>query len=153
MALRLTLAGTPGVDPLKLSVAIAELIADCDPSNPRDAAPVVQSAEEYPSIAFNPAVDTNFEVPFVVVTTIRIMPENPETDGVVPESLNNRKSMLFANKLDGMLPEVAAFAMFPAERIGTIARANTNMRPKNLLRFNNVLSCQANSLPASDSAL
>jgi hypothetical protein len=133
-------------------VAIAELIADCDPSKPRDAAPSVQSEEEYPSIALSPAVDTNFEVPFVVVTTIRTIPEKPETDGVVPESLNNLKSMLFANKLDGMLPEVAAFAMFPAERIGIIARANTIMRPKNLFRFTDVLSCTVKSLPASDSA-
>jgi len=57
------------VVPLKLKVAIAELIADCDPSKPSDAAPAVQSAEEYPVGAVSPAVVVIFEVPFVVVTS------------------------------------------------------------------------------------
>ena len=153
MALSLTLAGIPGVDPLKLRVAIAELTADCDPSKTSDAAPSVQSAEEYPAGAVSPAVDINFEVPFVVVTTTRIVCEKGESDGVVPEVLNNRYSTLFANKLDGMLPDVSAFAMLLAETIGIIESAKTKMAPKNLLRFSNVFSCTVKSLPASESAL
>jgi hypothetical protein len=126
------------VDPLKLKVAMAEFMLDCDPSKPRDAAPDVQSAEEYPVGAVNPVVVVIFEVPFVVVTTTRIVPVKPETDGVVPEALNNRYSALFADKLAGMVPDAAAFAMSLAERIGIIDSAKTKKTPKNLLRISNL---------------
>ena len=64
----------------------------------------------------------------------------PETDGVVPDSLNNRYPEIFAEKLAGMLPEVAAFAISLAERIGIIDSANIKKAAKNLLRTSKVFS-------------